>query len=153
MSEAPDFGPIENHVGFQIHLTWRAIRKLLLESGPAGEERVARGTWSVPILVGLNPGITPQELARALHLDASKVALLLRPLEADGMIERTRSETDGRRVALSLTEAGEAFARRALASSELIERPIAAAITESEQEELLRILAKIRAAGRKGPQA
>jgi DNA-binding MarR family transcriptional regulator len=149
MSEVPDFGPMENYIGFQIHVTWRAIRKLLLESGPAGHERISRGTWSVPILIGLNPGITPQELARALHLDASKVAVLLGPLEADGMIERTRSESDRRRVALRLSEAGEALARRALSNSETIERPITAAITEAERSELMRILAKIRAAGRK----
>lgn len=150
MSGPPDFGPIEGHIGFQIHRTWRAIRKLLLESGPTGQERIARGTWSVPILIGLNPGITPQELARALHLDASKIALLLRPLETEGMVERTRSDTDGRRVALRLTEVGEAAAREALARSEQIERPIAAAITEPERQELMRILAKIRAAGKRG---
>ena len=87
-----------------------------------------------------------QELARALHLDASKVALLLRGLEADGMVARTRSAADGRRVALTLTPTGEALAERALARSELAEAPVAEAITRAEREELVRILGKIRTA-------
>ena len=103
-----------------------------------------------PLLIAILRGITPQEVARALHLDASKVALLLRPLEADGMIERMRSDTDGRRIALRLTARGESLASEGLSRSETLEGPIAAAITVGERDELLRILGKIRSAALAG---
>lgn len=149
MSRKTEFGPIARHVGFQIHLTWRAIRKQLLgKVRDAGDERVSRGTWSVPILIGLNPGISPQELARALHLDASKVALLLGGLEDEGLIRRSQLDTDRRRVTLTLTPEGEEFARVAQFRSEIIESPVAEAITTDELDELVRILGKIRAASR-----
>ena len=150
MSQRRKFGPLEQHVCFQIHRTWRAIRKLLLESGRNRKERISPGTWSMPILIGLNPGISPQELARALHLDASKVSLLLRPLEDEGIIERMRSDTDGRRIALRLTAKGESYAGEGLSRSEILEGPVAATITEAERDELLRILGKIRSAALAG---
>jgi DNA-binding MarR family transcriptional regulator len=150
MNGKPNYGSTENHVGFQIHLTWRAIRKLLLENGRSTEPKVSRGIWSVPILISLNPGISPHELARALHLDASKVALLLRSLEADDLVERSRSPADRRRVSLNLTEAGEQFARDALRRTEAMEQPVSAAITEDERAELVRILTKIRRAAPSG---
>jgi len=150
MNDKPDYGTTANHIGFQIHLTWRAIRKLLLESGRGDEPKVARGGWSVPIMISLNPGITPHELARALHLDASKVALLLRSLEADDLVRRSRSPEDRRKVMLTLTEAGEQFARDALRRTETMEQPVTAAITDEERAELVRILTKIRGAAPPG---
>jgi DNA-binding MarR family transcriptional regulator len=150
MNDTPDYGSTENHVGFQIHLTWRAIRKLLLESERGNEPKVSRGIWSVPILISLNPGITPQELARALHLDASKVALLLRSLEADDLVRRSPLPTDRRKVVLTLTETGEQFARDALRRTEAMEQPVTGAITDEERAELVRILTKIRRAAPAG---
>lgn len=138
------FGAIDNFVGFQVHLTWRAIKKKMLVSGKRSEGRVSRGSYSIPILIGLNPGITPQELAKALHLDASKIALFLRDLEAEGLVHRTPSETDKRKVQLSLTEKGIEFARKATDASGVIEQPISSVITKKEAEELIRILTKIQ---------
>lgn len=150
MTQPPEFGPMRAHIGFQIHLTWRAIKKRLLVTGRDiasrnSGERVGLGAYSVPILIGLNPGITPQQLARALHLDPSKVALLLKGLEADGLVLRTPSQADKRMVALTLTTKGEDFADHAKFASAIMEDPIAFAITKDERNELVRILAKIRA--------
>lgn len=139
-----DFGLVAQHVGFQIHLTWRAIKKKMLVSGKRAEGRVSRGSYSVPILVGLNPGITPQELANALHLDASKIAFLLRELEADALVTRTPSLEDKRKVELHLTDKGQALAQQATLSAAAIEEPIASVITMQERTELIRILTKIQ---------
>lgn len=139
-----DFGLVAQHVGFQIHLTWRAIKKKMLVSGKRAEGRVSRGSYSIPILIGLNPGITPQELANALHLDASKIAFLLRELEADALVTRTPSVEDKRKVELYLTDKGQALAQQATLSAAAIEEPIASVITMQERTELIRILTKIQ---------
>lgn len=151
MKKHTQFGVIEDHIGFQIHVTWRAIKKCLLAAARKGGDRVSPGSYSVPILIGLNPGITPLELARALHLDASKIALLLKGLEADEMVVRTPLAEDGRKIGLTLTAKGEAFARQAKFMSEIMEDPISETITDDERRELIRILTKIQASIQHGP--
>lgn len=150
MTRRVDFGPVDQHIGFQIHLTWRAIKKRLLGRKVSGDNPPARGSYSVPIMIGLNPGISPQELALALHLDASKVAFLLKDLESDGLVLRTQSQVDRRRIALTLTDKGTAFAGEATWASAIMEDPISATITAEERNELIRILTKIRNGARAG---
>lgn len=138
------FGSIHDHVAFQLHLTWRATRKALRAQLDKGERKVSRGSYSIPILIGLNPGITPMQLANALHLDASKVALFLRDLVKQGLVTRTRSTEDRREVQLHLTPAGEAFAQEAdLAGAEL-EAPFDNVLTAQERRTLVALLIKLR---------
>ncbi len=139
-----NFGSIDRHLAFQIHLTWRAARKALLVEMHKGEQPVPRGALSIPILIGLNPGITPMQLANALHLDASKVALFLRGLTRDGLVTRKPSQQDRRTVELYLTPAGEDHARAACAASEELERPFEGILDEEETETLIALLAKLR---------
>ncbi len=140
-----EFGPTREHLAFQVHLTWRAARKALLTELEKGEDNVAPGSYSIPMLIGLNPGISPMQLASALSLDASKVALFLRDLVGKGLVERTRSQTDGRVVELRLTPAGEAFAKEASAASEKLEAPFEGILSADEKETLIALLAKFRA--------
>lgn len=149
MTRPVTLGAIERHVGFQIHLTWRAIRKRLLRQVTA-DAPPARGGYSVPILIGLNPGISPQDLAQTLCLDASKVALLLKDLERDGLVLRTPAATDRRRISLTLTDKGTAFAAEATWASAIMEDPISTTITIAERDELIRILTKIRVGTKAG---
>ncbi|WP_137679793.1 MarR family winged helix-turn-helix transcriptional regulator [Aurantiacibacter suaedae] len=139
-----DFGSTREHIAFQVHLTWRAARKALLSEMERGEQPVALGAYSIPMLIGLNPGITPMQLASALSLDASKVALFLRDLVGKGLVERTRSASDGRVVELRLTAAGEDFARQARAASEKLEAPFEGILSGDEKETLITLLGKLR---------
>ena len=139
-----EFGRTREHLAFQIHLTWRAARKALLSEMDKDEERIGLGAYSIPMLIGLNPGITPMQLANALSLDASKVAQLLRDLVGHGLVGRTRSETDGRVVELRLTSAGEDFARQASEASEKLETPFEGVLSKAEKETLIALLAKLR---------
>ena len=139
-----EYGPTSEHLAFQVHLTWRAARKTLLAEVEKGEEPVSRGSYSIPILIGLNPGINPMQLANALHLDASKVAYFLRDLDRDGLIERTRSKTDGRAVELRLTPAGEAHSRKAGEASARIEAPFDGILSAEEKDTLITLLMKLR---------
>ena len=138
------FGTIRNHLAFQVHLTWRAVRKTLLAEVDKGEQTVSRGSYSIPILIGLNPGITPKQLATALHLDASKVAFFLQDLDKKGLVERTRSKADRRSVELHLTAAGEAFAQEACEASVRLEDPFRGVLSKEERDTLIGLLMKLR---------
>src|SRR5689334_6539557 len=51
------------------------------------------------------------DLRRTLGLDAGYLSRVLTRFEADGLAERSRSATDGRRQVVTLTEAGRVAAR------------------------------------------
>ena len=56
-------------------------------------------------------GITASELARELGLDSGYLSRILRKFQQRDLIEKTKSETDGRQAHLALTKAGrDAFA-------------------------------------------
>lgn len=139
-----EFGELEHHLGLQVHLTWRALRKRLLAGVRKSGETVSRGTYSVPILIGLNPGVSPLELANALHLDASKVAFFLRDLEKERLITRRRSKADKRVVELFLTDKGKEFAQAAWVKSHELEAPVTAALSDKDREKLVELLTKLR---------
>ena len=144
MSSDIIFGPIAGHIGFQVHLTWRAIRKRMLLRSRRAKPTIPRGAYSIPLLIGQNPGMTPRDLADALFLDQSKVALFLRQLEDEGAVERRPSSEDGRKVELYLTEQGQAHAAESLDKSEALEQPIASVLTTEEGKQLVALLIKLQ---------
>ena len=52
-------------------------------------------------------GMTEGELGKLVHLDSGTLAPLLKRLEKQGLINRTRPDDNGRKLFLSLTEQGE----------------------------------------------
>src|SRR5919198_695334 len=58
--------------------------------------------------LGLRPVTEVAELRRELAIDAGQLSRLLARMDADGLINRERSATDGRRQRVRLTEAGAA---------------------------------------------
>jgi DNA-binding MarR family transcriptional regulator/GNAT superfamily N-acetyltransferase len=53
--------------------------------------------------------VTPSAIAAALDLDAGYLSRMLSKLERDGLLERRRSNSDGRSVTLRLTARGQAY--------------------------------------------
>ena len=53
--------------------------------------------------------VTPSAIAAALDLDAGYLSRMLSKLERDGMLERRRSNSDGRSVTLRLTPRGQDY--------------------------------------------
>ena len=66
------------------------------------------------VLVALRPGepLGVSGIAEALSLDHGTLTPLLRRMEAAGLVTRTRSAADERRVEIALTEAGAALRLR-----------------------------------------
>lgn len=62
--------------------------------------------WKPLFMLSIGRAETAHELARVLDCDAGAITRMLDRLEAKGLLERVRSETDRRVVHLRLTDAG-----------------------------------------------
>lgn len=56
--------------------------------------------------IGRNPGVTAKQIAAYLFLDKSYLSRVIRKLTGAGIIQRQRSDSDGRAMPLFLTEKG-----------------------------------------------
>jgi DNA-binding MarR family transcriptional regulator len=96
------------------------------------------------ILLWLSRGAaaTPFEMSKLLSIDTGLMTRMLDKLEANGLLKRSRSNTDRRVVDLKLTSKGEAIA----AEIPNVAVPVLNArmknFSKAEFEELLRLLGK-----------
>lgn len=81
------------------------------------------------------------ELGECLMLDSGTLTPLLKKLEAKGLVQRVRDESDARRLMVSLTNEGLALRDRALAVPEGLGRCVA--MDPQEAAELYRLLHKM----------
>lgn len=97
-------------------------------------------------LLSIEAGISQRELAQRLGAVPSRVVVLLDSLTSKGLVERRRSQTDRRNHELYLTDAGRAMLRRLRETSLAHERAVTGSLSEAEQDELARLLAKLATA-------
>ena len=94
-------------------------------------------------MVSMKEGINQKDLAFLLGIRPQTLGEMLQKLEAHGMVERKKSEADGRVIEVTLTDkgrerAGEIAERRAVAAADMF-----AVLTEEEKEQLGAILDKL----------
>ncbi|MCH5375293.1 MAG: MarR family transcriptional regulator, partial [Planctomycetes bacterium] len=94
-----------------------------------------------------NAGLTQIALARLLKVEAPTLQQALTPLIATGLVERTRSKSDGRAFALRLTRKGQETAAVIAAESRRHEADLLSGLTEKERTQLLALLEKALASG------
>ncbi len=103
-SPAPD---LDKMLCFAVHSTGfafnRAYRRPLLRLGRTYPQHLAMGALWVEY------GVTVGRLGEQLALDTSTLTPLLKRLEGLGLLARSRSRTDERRVIVALTEKGRAM--------------------------------------------
>jgi DNA-binding MarR family transcriptional regulator len=85
-------------------------RHLRRELAPLG---ITAGQSALLHAVRTNPGIGVRELARREGMSAAAMSTALTRLETAGLLERSRTGVDRRRVGLELTESGERVLRSA----------------------------------------
>lgn len=139
-------GFLGDHVGFQIHIARRALRQALRLTPPVRTSMPPSGTISSLVLIGLNPGISQQDLAEALFLDSSKVALLVRNLCKAGLVIKRQSAADLRKTELQLTDAGAEHLHKVEAVSEEHEQRISQGLSAQERRQLVALLVKLQQA-------
>jgi DNA-binding MarR family transcriptional regulator len=90
-----------------------------------------------------------KDLSATLALDPGTLSPLLKRLEAAGLVERSRTPSDERTLAVTLTEAGRELRTKAEAVPPAVVERLGMPI--SELEDLHAVLTQVIAAARKGP--
>ena len=102
-----------------------------------------RGQERVLTMVSMKEGINQKDLAFLLGIRPQTLGEMLQKLEERGMVERKKSEADGRVIEVTLTDKGreraaEIAERRAVAAADMF-----AVLAEEEKEQLGAILDKL----------
>ena len=111
-------------------------------------ERVAEHGLTPPQcgVLGLlrgRPGLSQQELAGILGMVPSRMVALVDELEREGYVQRVRDESDRRRNAVQLTDAGTRAVQTVARVGRAHESEICAALDETEREHLLALLQRV----------
>ena len=89
--------------------------------------------------------VEQRELGTTMELDPSMVVAFLNPLEARGLVVRTRSASDRRRHTVALTDAGRAQLAAALDGQAAAEDELFAALSAPERDQLRGLLLRLGA--------
>lgn len=87
--------------------------------------------------------LSQNHLGRLVGMDAATTKGVVDRLRKKGLVQSTPSETDMRRLEISLTEAGQAFAARSIAIAHGISAQTTSNLTPREVERLLALLDKL----------
>ena len=80
---------------------------------PLGKLGLTYTQYIVMMVLWEQGGLTEGELGKRVHLDSGTLAPLLKRLEKQGFVNRTRPENNERKLCLTLTEEGKALQERA----------------------------------------
>ena len=89
-------------------------------------------------------GITQCELVKASKMTAPTISVTLKSLEQDGLVERRGDPEDMRATRVYLTEKGREVDRKNRERVRLVDEIMMRGLTETEQEELMDLLLKMR---------
>lgn len=134
-----NLGMLPDLFGYQLRLAQRAIFADFAET--VGAEGISPGLFGILVLIEANAGLKQQRLAEAAHLDRSTVVSVIDKLEAQGLVQRRAA--DRRSNGLFLTDAGAALLKTLKRKVLQHERRLAEQLSESEQHELVQLLARI----------
>jgi DNA-binding MarR family transcriptional regulator len=91
------------------------------------------------------PGLSGADLARVAMLTPQTVGIIMRNLERDGAITKTRHPVHGRVLQWTLTRRGAALLEQCRRHADMIERRLAAGLSAPAQRTIRRWLARIAA--------
>lgn len=135
-------------VGYQ--LAQAAIVTSQVFRDRVGELGLGQVEFTVLALVHGNPDVSARQLARALAVTPPNVAAFVERLASRGLIERIRSESDGRVQHLRATQEGAALVERSVQQLVEGEQAALSTLTPAERAMLVELLHKVALARRKG---
>ncbi|MDT5172842.1 MAG: MarR family transcriptional regulator, organic hydroperoxide resistance regulator [Mycobacterium sp.] len=150
---AADIDPLslERQVCFALAVTNRAVlavyRPLLEPLGLTHPQYlVMLALWDNAKAGGVTGGkqLSVKDIAASLQLDSATLSPMLKRLEAQGLITRTRSAADERTTHIELTPRGRSLRRQALKVPPAVVERLGVELSELEQ--LREVLTKINAA-------
>jgi len=129
-------------VGVQIRRAQLAIYDDFMRRAPV--PGLTPGQLAILVLIEQNAKLTQQRLCDGIGVDKSTLVVRLHRLVERGLIRRVRSSTDRRENTLELTTRGKAQLKSMMEFVAEHERHMTARLSDTEREQLLRLLAKLR---------
>jgi DNA-binding MarR family transcriptional regulator len=136
-----DIGEIRNIVGFHIRLAHGAVYRHFTET--FADLDLTQKQVSVLWLVDDHPDIAQTDLATRMRMDRATTMAIVNRLQARGFLVRGKSQSDGRKQTLNLTDAGRkalVVAKDAIAQHE---HWLKSRFTDKEVERLIEMLSRI----------
>lgn len=136
-----DIGEITNIVGFHIRLAHGAVYRHFTET--FAEMDLTQKQVTLLWLIDDHPDIAQTDLAKRMRMDRATTMAIVNRLEARGYLKRGKSENDGRKQTLNLTESGRTaliVAKEAIADHE---RWLKARFSDKEVETFTEMLKRI----------
>ena len=131
MPQNPDPGEVAAAVRLSVGLLLRRLRQV-----PTGDELTLPETAALSRLDRAGPA-TSAELARSEQISPQSMGATLGALEARGIVARSPDPDDGRRMILSITEAGlELLRNRRDEKTQRLARALSTGFTARELEQL-----------------
>jgi len=145
-------GPVHGIVGYQLAQA-AIVTDQVFDERVGGDDGLRRVEFTILALVQANPGVSARSLARALAVTPPNIAIWIDKLESRGLVERERSDRDGRVQHIRLSRAGAAQVQQC--TQRLLEGEQAALSTLSAAERamLIELLHKLALARRRGDAA
>jgi DNA-binding MarR family transcriptional regulator len=137
---APDGGPTSSAAFLLTQLGTHCAHKFAERAAAIGLTPPQVGILG---LIARSPGQSQQAVATTLGLLPSRLVGFVDDLEDQGLVERVRSRTDRRNYALQLTAAGKRKLGEIGRVGQEHERDICGSLTDSEHDELVRILQRL----------
>jgi DNA-binding MarR family transcriptional regulator len=136
-----DIGGIADIVGFHIRLAHAAVLRHFTETFTDLE--LTQKQVSVLWLVDDHPGISQIEVGRRLRMDRATTMTIVNRLQEREFLRRERSESDGRKQALHLSDAGRTALNRAKGCIAEHEAWLKSRFSPDEVKKLVEMLARI----------
>ncbi len=136
-----DIGEIRNIVGFHIRLAHGAVYRHFTETFT--DLDLPQKQVSVLWLVDDHPDIAQTDLAHRMRMDRATTMAIINRLEARDLLIRGKSETDGRKQTLNLTDAGREMLRVAKQAILDHENWLKSRFSDKEVTKLIELLTRI----------
>jgi DNA-binding MarR family transcriptional regulator len=136
-----DIGEIRNIVGFHIRLAHGAVYRHFTETFI--DLDLTQKQVSVLWLLDDHPDIAQTDLAHRMRMDRATTMAIVNRLQARNYLVRGKSQTDGRKQTLNLTDAGRGALKVAKDAIQEHERWLKSRFTEREVESLIELLTRI----------
>ena len=132
----------EEALGFQLRVTWEAMRAALQERLAAHGTRFAH--WSYLRVLWAADGITQNELSERVQRVGANTVSALNGLQRAGLVKRVRSRVDRRTVHVHLTPAGRALESVLVPLAKEVQRAATRGLAPRDVAAFRRVLAAIQ---------
>lgn len=132
-------------------LSERVSRRLSVEYGRTHGLVVAE--WRVLVHLLRCGAVSVRDIHNCVNLEKPRVSRAVSRLEAEGLVQKTQGEGDGRLVAISLTEAGRDVLTDIIPAATRIERSLMEAVSPDDLATFFRVMERMHAVLDDDPEA